>query len=70
MDKIFVGFFKFSHKFHSPKVKQNYIIITRKKMYELPNNLRVDERLKAFKKIPEMPGIDGKYPAGHQKVKF
>ena len=44
-------------------------------------NVRVSERvverliydlrkIENFKKIREMPGIDGKYRAGHQKSKF
>ena len=38
-------------------------------MYELPNDLRL-RKLGNFKKIPEMLGFDGKYPAVQPKAKF
>ena len=44
LDKIFVGFFTFWHIFFLPQVKRNYIIITRKKVYELPHELPNDLR--------------------------
>ena len=40
-------------------------------MYELPQELPNDLRLgRKFKKIPEILGFDGDYPAVHSKAKF
>ena len=39
-------------------------------MYELPHELANDRKLGSFKKIPEMFGFNGEYPAVHPKVKF
>ena len=40
MGKIFVDVFTFQHYFPSSQVKRNYITITKKWIYELPNDLR------------------------------
>ena len=36
-------------------------------MYELPHELANDRKLRSFKKIPEMFGFNGEYPAVHPK---
>ena len=38
-------------------------------MYVLPNNL-IFKKLGNFKKISEMFGFDGEYPAAHPKAKL
>ena len=38
-------------------------------MYVLPNNL-IFKKLGNFKKISEMLGFDGEYPAAHPKAKL
>ena len=71
LDKVIADFFTFKHNFFSPQVKRNKIVITRKWMYELsnelPNNLR---NLREIKKILEMLRFNGVCSAGHIKAKF
>ena len=57
-------------------MKQNKIIMIKKKLhefpYKLPNDLRLKDlrKLGNFKKIPEMLGSDDEYLTGHPKGKF
>ena len=46
LDKISGDFFTFYHNFSSPQVKRNQIIITTKKVYELPHKLPNNLRLR------------------------
>ena len=73
----FFTFFTFSHSsFSPPLMKQNKIIMIKKKLhefpYKLPNDLRLKDlrKLGNFNKIPEMLGSDDEYLTGHPKGKF
>ena len=68
--KYFKRLSHFGVVFYSPQIKQNYIIINRKRMYELlrelANNLK-HRTLGNFKKILAMSGIKDKCPVDHLK---
>ena len=68
-DKIFGDTVTFWKGFRSPQIKRNLVIITRKTLRELANDLKL-RMLGNFKKILEMAGIKDKCPAGHLKSKL